>query len=64
MRDKLKISFFKKICHVALNKNEFKIMNDLFVNNDSNDNNNNNFVLIVLFMHFIFLIIVLNATAY
>ena len=52
MKDESKISFFKKICYVALNENEFKTMNDLSVDNDSNSSSSDNFVLTVLFMCF------------
>ena len=58
----MKISFFEKICHVALNENEFKTVNNLFVNNDSNDNNNNNFMLTTSFICFTLSVAVLNAT--
>ena len=64
MKNKLKIFFFKKICHVTLNENKFKIINDLFVDNDSNNSNNNDFVLTILFTHFTFLIIVSDTTIY
>ena len=62
MKNELKISFFKKIHHVALNENEFKIVNDLLIDNDSNDSSNNNFILIALFTHFALSVAVLNAT--
>ena len=64
MRDKLKISFFEKICHVALNENESETMNDSFVDNDSNDSSSNDFVLTVLFMCSILSVAVLNVTAH
>ena len=64
MRDKLKISSFEEIHHVALNENEFKTVNNLFVNNDSNSNSNDDFVSAVLFMCFVFLTIVFNVTAH
>ena len=54
--------FFEKIHHVALNENEFKIVNNLFINNDSNSSNNDNFMLIALFTPFAFLITVFNVT--
>ena len=38
IKNKSKISSSEEICHVASDENEFEIMNDLFVNNDSNDN--------------------------
>ena len=64
VRNKSKISSFKEICHVASNENKFKIVNNLFIDNDSNNNNSNNFILITLFIYFVFLVIVFNATAY
>ena len=60
MKNKLKISFFEKICHVALNENEFKTVNNLFVDNDSNSSSNNNFMLIASFMCSIFSVTVFN----
>ena len=62
IKDKSKISFFKKIHHVALNENEFKTVNDLFIDNNSNSSSNNDFMLIALFIYFALLVIVLNAT--
>ena len=64
MKNESKISFFEKIHHVASNENEFKIVNNLFIDNDSNNNNSNNFISVILFTYFTFLITVLNATAY
>ena len=64
IKDKLKISFFKEICHVALNENEFKIMNNLLINNNNNDNNSNDFMLTVLFMHSISSVTVFNVIIY
>ena len=64
MRNKLKISSFEKICHVILNENEFKTMNNSFVNNDSNSSNSNNFILIISFMCFTLLVTVFNITVY
>ena len=54
IKDESKISFFKEICHVTSNENEFKTVNDLFIDNDNNDNSSDNFMLIVLFTCFIF----------
>ena len=62
MKNELKISFFEEIHHVTSNENEFKIVNNLFVNNDSNSNNNNNFILIISFTYFAFLITIFNMT--
>ena len=64
MRNKLKISSFEKIHHVALNENKFKTMNNLFIDNDNNDSSSDNFMLTMLFTYFIFLIVVLDVTAY
>ena len=64
MINESKISFFEEICHVTSNENEFKIINNLLVDNNSNNNNNNNFVLTVSFTYFVFLVIVFNATAH
>ena len=62
IKDELKISFFKKIHHVALNENESKTINDLFVNNDSNNSSSNNFILTVLFTCSVFSITVFDVT--
>ena len=62
MRDKSKISSFEEIHHVASNENEFKIVNDLFVDNDSNSSSSNNFMSAVLFTHFAFSVAVSEAT--
>ena len=62
MRNELKISSSEKIYHVTLNENEFKTMNDLSVDNDSNNSSSNDFVLIVLFIYSTFSVAVFNAT--
>ena len=54
IKSELKISSFDKIHHVASDENEFKIINNLFINNDSNNSSNDNFVLITSFTHFVF----------
>ena len=64
IKNKLKISSFKEIYHVALNENEFKTVNNLLIDNNSNSNSNNNFMLTVLFMCFVFSVTVLNVTVY
>ena len=64
MKNELKISSFKKIHYVALNENEFKTMNNLFIDNDSNNNSSNNFMLTTLFIHFVFSVTVFNATTH
>ena len=64
VKNKLKISFFEKIHHVTLNENEFKTVNDLSVDNDSNNSSSNNFVLATSFTCFALLVIVLNVTVY
>ena len=64
MKNKSKVSSFKKIHHVTLNENEFKTVNDLFIDNDSNDNSSNKFMLTALFTCSVFLIVVFNATAH
>ena len=64
MKDKSKIFLFKEIYHVILNENEFKTVNNLFVDNDSNSSNSDNFMLITSFMCFIFLVTVFNITAH
>ena len=64
MRDELKISLFKEIHHVALNKNESETVNNSLVDNDSNSSSNDNFMLITSFMHSIFSITVLKITAH
>ena len=64
IKNKLKISSFKEICHVALNENEFKTMNDLFVDNDINNNSSNNFMLTALFIYSALLIVVFNMTVH
>ena len=64
MRNKSKISSSEKICHVALNENEFKIVNDLFIDNDSNDSSSNNFMSATLFMCFAFSVAVFKVTAH
>ena len=63
VRDELKISSFKEICHVALNENEFKTVNDLSVDNDSNSSSSDDFVSAALFMCFVSSITVSDATA-
>ena len=62
IRDESKISSSEEICHVTLNKNESKIMNNSFIDNDSNSSSSNNFVLIVLFTHSAFSVAVFNVT--
>ena len=62
VRNELKISSFEKICHVALNENESKTMNDSFIDNDSNSSSSNDFVLTVLFMCSVLLVTVLKVT--
>ena len=64
MKDKLKISSFKEIHHVALNENESETVNDSSVDNNSNNNSNNDFVSAMLFMCSVSSIAVLNATVY
>ena len=64
MRDKLKISSFEEICHVALNENEFKTVNDSFVDNDSNSSSNDNFVLTISFTHSVLSVAVSATTVY
>ena len=64
MKNKLKIFFFEKIYYVALNENKFKIINDSFVNNDSNSSSSDDFMLIISFIYFVFLVTVLNVTVY
>ena len=44
VRDESKISSSEEIRHVASNENEFKRVNDLFVDNDSNNSSNDDFV--------------------
>ena len=62
IRNKSKISSSEEICHVALNENEFKTMNDLFIDNNSNNSSSNNFMLVVLFMCSALSVTVLNVT--
>ena len=64
MRNELKISSFEEICHVVLNENEFKTVNNSLVNNNSNNSNNNNFMLTALFIYFALSVAVFNATAH
>ena len=64
IKNELKISFFEKIHHVALNENEFKIVNNLSVDNDSNDSNSDNFMSAASFTCFISLITVFNVIVY
>ena len=64
VKNKLKISSFKEIYHVASNENEFKTMNDLFVDNNSNNSSNNHFILTASFIHFALLIAVFNVTVH
>ena len=64
MKNELKIFSFEEICHVASNENEFKTVNDLFINNDSNSSNSDNFMSAVLFTYFIFSITIFNVTVY
>ena len=64
MRNELKISSFEKICHVASDENEFKIVNDSSVDNNSNSNNNNDFMLTASFMYSVFSVTVLNTTVH
>ena len=61
MRNELKISFSEEICHVTLNENEFKTVNDLFIDNDSNSSSSNNFMLIASFMCSAFSVTVFDA---
>ena len=63
MRNESKISSSEEICHVALNENEFKTVNDLFIDNDSNDSSSDDFVLTALFMCSAFSVTVFKVTA-
>ena len=64
IKNELKISSSEEICHVALNKNEFKTMNNLFVDNDSNSSSNNDFMSTVLFIHSAFSVAIFDVTAH
>ena len=62
MRNELKISSSEEIHHVASNENEFKTVNDSFIDNDSNSSSSNNFISAASFMCFTFSVTVFNAT--
>ena len=64
IRDESKISSSEKICHVASDENEFKTVNDLFVNNDSNSSSSDDFVLTVSFTHSALSVTVSDVTAH
>ena len=64
MRDKSKISSSEEICHVTLNENEFEIVNNLFIDNDSNNSSSNDFVSAASFTCFVLSVTVFNVTAH
>ena len=64
VRDESKISSSEEIHHVTSDENEFKTVNDLFVDNDSNDSSSNNFVSTALFMHSVSSVTVFDVTAH
>ena len=64
VRDELKISSSEEIHHVTLNENEFKTVNDLSVDNDSNSSSSNNFVSTASFTCSVLSVTVFNATAH
>ena len=64
MRDKLKISSSEEICHVTSNENEFRIVNDSLIDNDSNSSSSDNFVSAVSFTHSVSLVTVFNMTVH
>ena len=64
VKDKSKISSSEEIHHVTLNENEFKTVNDSFIDNDSNSNRSDDFMLTILFTHSAFLVIVFDVTAH